>query len=79
MHGEIIKGSVLGKVLSSNDLSIIGTLAAVAVNDIKHTCYCLEIKISKDAYIQSNSLVPTLDWLQHRSKQRDVFLLENHS
>ena len=80
MYGEIIKGSGLKKILSSNDLSIIGTSAVVDVNDIKHAWYCLQIASCavfrkwKDAYVQSNSLLPILDWLQNRSIERKMCL-----
>ena len=78
MHGEIIKGSGLEKILSSNDLSIIGTSAIVDVNDIKRARYCLQVAACtvfrklKDAFVQSNSLLPILDWLQHRSKESEM-------
>ena len=71
VHGEINKGSGLEKILSSNDLSIIGTSAVVNVNDIKRVCYCLQrascavFRKLKDAYDQSSSLLPILDWLEH--------------
>ena len=42
-HGEIIKGSALEKILSSKDLSIIGTSAVVDVNDIKRARFCLQV------------------------------------
>ena len=75
MHGEIIKGNGLEKILSSNDLSIIGTSAVVDVSDIKRARYCLQVascavfRKLKDQYVQSNSLLPILDWLEHRSKE----------
>ena len=74
-HGEIIKGSALEKILSSKDLSIIGTSAVVDVNDIKRARFCLQVAACaifwklKDAFIQSNALLPILDWLVHRSKE----------
>ena len=74
MHRKIIKGSGLQNILSSNNLSIIGTSAVVDVNDTKRTHYCLQVAACpvfrklKDACIQSNSLLPILDWLEHRSK-----------
>ena len=67
MHGEIIKGSGLEKMLHSNDLSIIGTSAVEDVNDIKRARYCLQVAACavfrklKDAYVESNSLLPILD------------------
>ena len=85
MHGEIIKGSGLEKILSSNDLSIIGTSAVVDGNDIKRILYCLQVAAYavfwklKEAYIQSNSLLPILDWLEQIKGERDVLLLETHS
>ena len=78
MHGEIIKGSGLEKSFSSNDISIIGTSAVVDVNNIKRTRYCLQVAACalfqklKDAYVQSNSLLPILDWLEHRSKESEM-------
>ena len=78
MHGEIIKSSGLEKILSSNDLSIIGTSAVVDVNDIKRAFYCFQVAACavfrklKDAYIQSNYLLPFLDWLEHRSKESEI-------
>ena len=59
MHGEIIKSSGLEMILSSNDLSIIGTSAVGDVNDIKRVRYCLQVAACavfwklKDAYVQS--------------------------
>ena len=78
IHGDIIKGSGLEKILSSNDLSIIGTSAVVDVNDIKRAFYCFQVAACavfrklKDAYIQSNYLLPILDWLEHRSKESEI-------
>ena len=43
MHGEIIRGSGLEKILYSNDLSIIETSAVVDINDVKHARYCLQV------------------------------------
>ena len=63
------------KILSSNDLSIIGTSAVVDANDIKSARYCFQVAACaifwklKDAFIQSNALLPILDWLEHRSKE----------
>ena len=80
MHGEIIKGSCLEKILSLIYLSIIGTSALVDVKDIKRACYCLQVDACavfqklKDTYIQSNSLLPILDWLEHRSKKSEMCL-----
>ena len=80
MHGEIIKSSGLEMILSSNDLSIIGTSAVGDVNDIKRVRYCLQVAACavfwklKDAYVQSNSLLPILDWLEHRSKENGMGL-----
>ena len=80
MHGEIIKGSCLEKILSLIYLSIIGTSALVDVKDIKRACYCLQVDACavfqklKDTYIQSNSLLPILDWLEHRSKKSQMCL-----
>ena len=78
IHGDIIKGSGLEKILSTNDLSIIGTSAVVDGNDIKRLRYCLQVAAYavfwklKDAYIQSNSLLPILDWLEHKSKESEM-------
>ena len=75
MHGEIIKGNGLEKILSSNNLSIIGTSAVVDVSDIKCARYCLQVascaafRKLKDTSVQRNSLLPILDWLGHRSKE----------
>ena len=66
------------KILSSNDLSIIGTSAVVDGNDINRVRYCLQVAAYavfwklKKAYIQSNSLLPILDWLEHRSKESEM-------
>ena len=74
IHGEIIKGSGLEKILSSNDLSIIGTSVVVYVTDIKRARYCLQVPACtifrklKDA----NSLLPILDWLEHRSNESEI-------
>ena len=71
MHGEINKGSGLEKILSSNDLSINGTSAVVDINDIQCARYSLQVASCavfwklKDAYVQSSSLLPILDWLEH--------------
>ena len=79
MHGEIIKGNGLEKIFS-NDLSIIGTSTVKDVNDIKRAHYCLQVAACpvfrklKDAYVQSKSLSPILDWLEHRSKEREMYL-----
>ena len=78
MHGEIIKVSGLEKILSSNNLSIIGTSTVVDVNDIKRARYCLQVAACavfrklKDTFVQSNSLLPILDWLQHGSKESEM-------
>ena len=80
MHGEIIKSSGLEKILSSNDLSIIGTSAVGDVNDIRRVHYCLQVAACavfwklKYAYVQSNFLLPILDWLEHRSKENEMGL-----
>ena len=78
MHSEIIKGSGLERILSSNDLSIIGKSVEVDETDIKRARYCLQVgafavfpKLN-DAYVQSNSLLPILDWLEHRSKESEM-------
>ena len=71
MHGEINKCNGLEKILSSNDLSFNGTLALVDVNDIKRAHYCLQVascavfRKLKDAYVQSSSVLPIFDWLEH--------------
>ena len=78
MHGELIKGSGLEKVLAANDLSIVGTSAVVDVNDIKRARYCLQVAACavfrklKDAYLQSGSASPILDWLELRSKESEM-------
>ena len=78
MHGEIIKVSGLEKILSSNNLSIIGTSAVVDVNYIKRARYYLQLAVcavfwkSKGQKVQSNSLLPILDWLKHRSKESEM-------
>ena len=85
IYVEIIKGSSLEKISSSNELSIIGISAVADVNDIKRARFCLQVAVCavfrklKDSCVQSNSLLPILDWLQHRSKESKVFLLETNS
>ena len=78
MHGELIKGSGLNNVLDINDLSIIGTSAAVDVNDIKRARYCLQVAACaiyrklKDAHSQSNSELSVLKWLDMRSTESEM-------
>ena len=78
MHGEIIRGSDLEKILTSNDLSNIGTSAVVDANYIKRALYCLQVAACavfrklKDAYVQSNFLLPILNWLEHISKESEM-------
>ena len=45
IYVEIIKGSSLEKILSSNELSIIGISAVADVNDIKRARFCLQVAV----------------------------------
>ena len=73
LHGELINGSGIKEILSTTDLSIIGTSVAVDVNDIKRARYCLQVVTSaiymklKDAYKKSTSPLSLMKWLEERA------------
>ena len=43
IHGELVKGSGLNKVLSASNISMIGTEAMINVNHIKQARYSMQV------------------------------------
>ena len=48
IHGKLIDGSGLREILTTNELSIIGTSVAVDVNDIKRVRYYLQVVVCEN-------------------------------
>lgn len=46
LHGELVKGSALYEILPNNNLSIIGTGAALNANHRKQARYCFQVAVS---------------------------------
>ena len=79
IHGELIKGSGLYKLLSNNNLSVIGTGVLVKANHIKQACYCLQaslcalyIKLTERKDKSNSSLTP-IEWLQERKNHNGMY------
>ena len=79
IHEDIIKCSGLKQILQENELSVVGTVVIVNVNDIKKARYCIQVcacaiyKKLKEAHKESNSILPVMDWLQKvRSNQSEM-------
>ena len=76
MHGELIKGRGLHKILQINHLSM--RSAAVHVNDRKRASYHLQVAVCamyiklNDAYYQSESELPILEQLQKGEKESEM-------
>ena len=79
IHGELIAGSGLAKILEVNDLSTIGVSAAsLDVSEIKRSRYCMQVSLGaiyhklKEAHKNSKSLLPVFDWLNKRAVNSEM-------
>ena len=78
IHGELIKGSGLYKVLLNSNMSIIGTGALVNANHIKQVRYCLQVSLCalyiklNEAKDKSNSSLTLIEWLQERKNHNGM-------
>ena len=75
IHGKLIKGSSLEKILSNIDMLIVGTGNLVHANHINQTHYCLQVSlcalflILKDG---KDSTISSLEWLQLSKNQNEM-------
>ena len=78
VHGQIIKGTGLDKILTSCGLSIAGTQAIVNVNHIKQARYCLQVVICVlfqlllDTHRESGDISHPSSWLENKSKESQM-------
>ena len=70
IHGELVKGRGLEKILSNIDMSIVGTGALVHANYIKQGRYCLQVSLCalflklKDTKDKLGLTLSCLEWLE---------------
>ena len=81
VHGYIICGSGLPKVLKISNLSITGTDAVIKINHLKRVRYCIQVTVCtiykkiKEPYLKSNSQLPLTQWLvKHSTKSNMGFV-----
>ena len=78
LHGDLIKGSGLDSALADTNLWTISTPTIVDANNIKRSRYCLQVAICvnyellKEAHADSQSNLSLFDWLEERSKIRQM-------
>ena len=79
IHGDFINGSGLAEILENNNLSTIGSSsAALDVNDIKRSRYCLQVSLCalykklKEAHVNSDSPLSLLEWLDECTQTREM-------
>ena len=78
VHGNLIKGSVLDTLFLHSKLLTDGTSAAMDVNEIKRSQYCLQVSVVaihtllKKAHVGSGSAVSMLDWLDEAAKHNQM-------
>ena len=66
VHGDIIQGSGLPKVLKIFNLSITGTNVVIKINHLKRVRYCIQVTVCtiykkiKKAYLKSESQLPLI-------------------
>ena len=78
VHGYIICGSGLPKVLKISNLSITGTDAVIKINHLKRVRYCIQVTVCtiykkiKEAYLKSKSRLPLIQWLDKRSTESNM-------
>ena len=81
VHGELVAGSGLAKILENNNLSLIGASSAnLDVNNIKRARYYLQVSVCavykklKEAHSKSCSELPILQWLDERAHTSEMCL-----
>ena len=78
VHADIIGGSGLPEVLKISNLSITGTDAVININHLKRVRYLMQVTVCtiykklKEAYLNSKSTVPMMQWLNERSQENDM-------
>ena len=79
LHGQLIKGSGLMKILKLQQLSTIQFSAVVDVNSIKRATYCIQVTLST-FYIKLNEAIALdnlndacpYDWLRQISAENEM-------
>ena len=81
VHGDIIRGSGLPEVLKISNLYITGTDAVIKINHFKRVRYCIRVTVCtiykkiKEAYLKSESRLPSIQWLDKCSTESNMDFL----